>query len=37
MDAKEALARVAKLTKAEPKGHDKLRHDSGSEWAWQEC
>lgn len=29
-DAKEALARVSKLTKAAPEGHHKLRHDAGS-------
>lgn len=29
-DAKEALARVAKLIKAVPKGQRKLRHDAGS-------
>lgn len=29
-DAKEALARVAKLSKTVPEGHSKLRHDTGS-------
>lgn len=29
-DAKEALARVAKLIKAVPEGQRKLRHDAGS-------
>ena len=30
MDAKEALARVSKLTKTVSDGHSKLRHDTGS-------
>lgn len=29
-DAKEALARVSKLSEVAPEGHHKLRHDAGS-------
>lgn len=29
-DAKEALARIGRLTKAVPEGHSKLGHDTGS-------
>lgn len=36
MDAKEALARVAKLTEGVPEGHSKLRHGAGG-GRWQEC
>lgn len=29
-DAKEALARVSKLSEVAPEGHHKFRHDAGS-------